>query len=347
MASNGRFRIIVTILVIAIIIAATAAFTVYRWVQHDNIKADQPTELFVYSGTDFEKLLANLQAAEILEDPSSFRRVAGWMKFGDAQVKSGRYLIESNWSNRTLINVLRTGRQSPVRVTINNARTVEDVVGKLTQHLELDSQRLLTHLFNPKTMEELGLKQEELITLFIPNTYEMFWNIGAVSLVNRMRSEMEKFWQDDNRLAKADALGMTPIEVYTLASIVEKETQASSERPVVAGLYINRLKHGIPLQADPTVVFGVGDFEIRRVLHKHLAIDSPYNTYLHSGLPPGPIYMAAISSIDAVLNHEKHNYLYMCARPDNSGLHAFAETRAAHSRNAARYHRWLDKMGIR
>ena len=347
MAKRRQFKILIIILSIAIVVAAAAAFTTYQWVQADNVKTDQSHELFISTGSDFNSLVQQLAQSDVLLNQSSFRRVAGWMNFGDDGVKSGRYVLEPDWNNRTIINTLRSGRQTPVRITINNARKIEDVAGQLTKYLEIDSARLTRYLVDPKTLGALKLEKEEIISLFIPNTYEVFWNIRPVDLVERMRDEHDRFWNAKNRRKKADALGLTTTEVYTLASIVEKETQALSERPTVAGLYINRLNRGIPLQADPTVVFAVGDFALRRVLNKHLAMDSPYNTYLNDGLPPGPIYMSAISSIDAVLDFEEHDYIYMCARPDDSGLHAFASTHSGHTRNANRYRRWLDQRGIK
>ena len=175
----------------------------------------------------------------------------------------------------------------------------------------------------------------------------MNWNIAPEAIADRMEKEHQFFWSQNNRLQKAKEIGLSPTEVYTLASIVEKESQSKIERPIIAGLYLNRLKTGIPLQADPTVVFAVGDFTLRRVLNKHLEIDSPYNTYRFTGLPPGPICMPSISSLDAILNAEKHRYLYMCAKPDNSGLHVFAESLSEHNVNANRYRRWLNQRGIR
>jgi len=185
------------------------------------------------------------------------------------------------------------------------------------------------------------------LSLFIPNTYEFWWDSSANEIINRMAKENRKFWEAKNRSKKAEALGLDKKQVYTLASIVEKETQANSEKERIAGVYLNRLKRGMLLQADPTVVFAVNQFDLKRVLNKHLEFDSPYNTYKNKGLPPGPIYMPGIRSIDAVLNAEKHNYLYFCAKPDDSGTHAFATNLIGHNKNAQRYWNWLRKNGIR
>jgi UPF0755 protein len=183
------------------------------------------------------------------------------------------------------------------------------------------------------------------MTIFIPNTYEMFWNATPKQFVEKMLKEHDKFWEKDNRKAKADALAMNPEQVYSLASIVEKETNNVEEKPRVAGAYLNRLRINMKLQADPTCVFASKDFLTRRVTQKHLTFDSPYNTYLHTGLPPGPISIASISSIDAVLNYEKHNYLYFCAKPDNIGTHSFAETFPQHQVNVNKYIEWLTRRG--
>jgi UPF0755 protein len=188
---------------------------------------------------------------------------------------------------------------------------------------------------------------ETAMSAFIPNTYQIYWNTSPKAVLLRMIEEHDKFWDKENRRAKAEAMGYTPKEVYTLASIVETESQHKPERPRIAGVYINRLDRGIPLQADPSIVFALGDFSLKRILKKHLQVDSPYNTYKNAGLPPGPIYMSSISSIDAVLNYEEHDYLYFCAKPDFSRTHNFAKTLSAHNVNARNFHKWLNKRGVR
>lgn len=341
---KGVWKILLGILLILFVVAGILGYKVYEWIQGPNVK-DSVT-LYIPTGTSHTALSEIIEEKQFLSDHSSFKRVAGWMKFNDQPVKPGRYEIQKGWSNRQLVNALRSGRQSPVQVTFNNVRTITELSGRITENLEIDSIQFLTHVLSTENLEKWGYSRETILSLFIPNTYEMFWTTSPDVLISRMQKEHENFWNRDNRNGKADALSMSHAEVYTLASIVEKETQARHERPRVAGLYLNRIQKGIPLQADPTVVFAVGDFQLRRVLNKHLDMDSPYNTYKFAGLPPGPIYMPSISSIDAVLNAEDHNYLYMCARPDNSGLHAFAETIREHNNNANRYRRWLDQRGI-
>jgi len=276
-------------------------------------------------------------------DTTSFKWVADRMKF--KKVKPGKYTIKNNWTNKDLIGLLRSGRESSVKLTFNNLRHIKDVAGVISKEVEVDSVSLLNYLTSDEAIELTGLTKETMMTLFIPNTYELYWDLGARDIVERFLQERRKFWTDD-RLKKAEAIGLTKEEVYTMASIVQKETNLNSEKPTIAGIYLNRIKKGILLQADPTVVFGVGDFTIRRVLNKHLEYDSPYNTYIYEGLPPGPIYMPDISTIDAVLNAEDHNYIYFCASPGYNGKHQFAKTLSQHLANARKYHNWLNKEKI-
>ena len=241
--------------------------------------------------------------------------------------------------------MLRGGNQTPLSLTIQNVRTLDQLTGRVAARLEMDSVTL-ANFFNTQFDSLAQTTPETRLTRFIPNTYEFYWTVTPEDFVSRMLKEHEKFWNEE-RQAKAAALNMTPTEVYTLASIVEKETNYNPEKPRVAGVYLNRLAIDMPLQADPTVVFAVGDFEMKRGYHGHLQIDSPYNTYKNTGLPPGPIFMPGIPSIDAVLNREQHNYLYFCAKPPEEGEgHAFAETYDAHLVNANRYQKWLTANGF-
>lgn len=333
------------LLLIALIILASV-YLVYQWIEGPSVTLpSEETIIHIPADANYESMIGQLVDSGYVSDIATLTRVASWMKYGEHNFKPGRYLLTDGMSNRDLISLLRSGRQSPVMVTINNVRTVDQLAGKLTAKLELDSQKYYHYLLDSDNYSQSNLDSQNLLTLFIPNTYEVFWDISAEGLTSRMSYEHEQFWKKNQRLNKANELEMSAAEVYTLASIVERETQTSGERPIVAGLYLNRLRVGIPLQADPTVVFAVGDFGIRRVLNKHLIIDSPYNTYLYAGLPPGPICMPSVNSIDAVLNAAKHNYLYMCAQPD-SREHVFAASLTEHNRNANVYRRWLNKKGI-
>lgn len=321
-------------------------YTLYQWIQGPNTDHREDYVIFIPSESNFDQVVDILEASKILTSRESFYRVANWMKY-PTNIKPGKYTIKPSQSNRQLIGLLRAGRQTPVELVINNVRTISELAGKIANQLEVDSADLIMSFTSSKNLANTGLDSNNILSLFIPNTYEVFWTARPEELVKRFIREHEKFWSKRRRSRKAKDLQLTQAEVYTLASIVEKETQENSERPTVARLYLNRLDKRIPLQADPTVVFATGLYELRRVLLKHLKFDSPYNTYLYSGLPPGPIYMPSIASIDAILNADEHNYLYMCAKPDQSGRHNFAATLAEHNINAKKYRRWLDQRGIR
>ena len=288
-------------------------------------------------------LMDSLSQRHAIIDTTSFRWVANKMKF--QKVKPGKYTIKNNWNNKELIGLLRSGRESAVKLTFNNLRHVKDVAGAVSKEIEIDSVSLFNYLLSEEAIELTGLNKATMMTLFIPNTYELYWDLGAKELVERFKREKDKFWTAE-RLNKAEKIGLSKEEVYTLASIVQKESNLKSEKPTIAGIYLNRLKKGILLQADPTVVFAVGDFSIRRVLNKHLEFDSPYNTYIYEGLPPGPIFMPDISTIDAVLDAEEHDYIYFCAGPGYNGKHQFAKTLSQHLANARKYHNWLNKEKI-
>ncbi|MEM9545417.1 MAG: endolytic transglycosylase MltG [Bacteroidota bacterium] len=297
--------------------------------------------------SSFDDVVQILKEANVLTDETSFRRVSEWMNYQREEVPSGNFELKKGWNNKELISKLRSGVQKPVKITFNNVRTVEELMGPLSATISLDSSELAGYFLDPVVQDDLGFSKETMLTMFIPNTYEMYWDMNAENLANRLLKEHDAFWNKNDRRSKAEQLNMSPAEVYTLASIVEKESQYGPERPIIAGLYLNRIERGIPLQADPTVVFANGDFGIRRVLNKHLKYDSPYNTYLYNGLPPGPIYMPSIESIDAVLNPEEHDYIFMCAKPGYGTQHAFAKTNRGHAQNARKYHEWLSQQGIR
>lgn len=256
----------------------------------------------------------------------------------------GRYFAGNGTTVIGLIRNMRNGHQTPIRLVISSStHTIEDVGDYLAQTLEPGREDLYEALHDEDLLSKYGVTQETAITLFLPDTYEVYWSTTPEALLERMAREREAFWTEKRQAALN---GMTREEVITLASIIEKETQYAPERARVAGMYINRLHRGMPLQADPTVIFAIGDFSIRRVTHAHLETESPYNTYRHAGLPPGPICIPSKGAIDAVLHHEKHNYLYMCAKEDFSGSHNFAVTYAEHLKNAAKYSRALDERGI-
>ncbi len=337
-------------LIIAICIGGAGAFGYLKYQQifKPNVPQKLKNEfLFIPTGSTFSELTENLYQSGFLIDSSAFLEAANLMKFNkDSKVKAGRFKIKNGWSNRKLIQKLRSGVQSPVKVVINAGRVVQDIVGKVSHSIESDSMELMDLFTDDTFLEENGYSKETVMSLFIPNTYNMYWNTNPKTFFKRMKKEHDDFWKSKQRLTKAKQLGLTPIEVYTLASIVERESNYKPERPIIAGVYLNRLKKGIMLQADPTVVFATGDFSARRILNKQLEVESPYNTYKYAGLPPGPISLASISSIDAVLNPTDHNYLFFCAKPDNSGQHAFAKTLSGHNVNANKFRKWLNKRKV-
>ena len=337
-------RVLLSVLVLGILVAGVVGYRYYRWIYSPNTPLGL-NNAYVYIPAEHtvDGLVDSLVSHGYINNEKSFRWVAERMSFADRSVKAGRYLVEPGVSNRELINMFRLGSQVPIDLVVRPSLTVEVLSRRLGDQLMLDSADIANYINGP-FMPQTGIERESLLSFFIPNTYEVWWNISADKLLERLRTEHERFWNEERR-QKASDQGLTAEEVYTLASIVERETHIDSERPVIAGVYLNRLKRNIPLQADPTIQYANGDFGIRRVLYRHLEVDSPYNTYKNAGLPPGPIAMASRASIEAVLNPADHNYIFFCAKPGGGG-HAFAETLSQHNRNAREYQRWLDSQGI-
>lgn len=261
-------------------------------------------------------------------------------------VRTGKYAISADLSSWAMFRKLRNGQQDPVNMTVPSVRTLDRLAGAMTRNLMIDSLTVLNALQDSNYIAKLGYTPQTLPALIIPNTYQVFWDMSLEKLMDRLVSENKKFWNEE-RTKKAEALKMTPNEVYTLASIVDEETANDAEKPMIAEMYLNRLAIDMPLQADPTIKVAVGDWSLRRILYEHLKVESPYNTYIHTGLTPGPLRVASIAGIDAVLNHAEHDYLYMCAKEDFSGTHNFAVTYNEHLKNAKRYTDALNKRGIK
>ena len=341
-------RILLVFLLLGLAAAGYFGYTKYRVYLTPNVPARLPTPyVHIPNGASFQRVVDSLTTNGQIRDAAAFAEVAAQLQYVRTPMRAGRFRIQPGWNNLELVRHLRGGAQAPVRVTFTNARFVEEVAGDIGRQIEADSSEIVRLLTDPATLDSLGLRPETALTLFIPNTYELYWNTSAEALIDRMRKEHTRFWSRQDRLAKAAALDLTPAEVYTLAAIVQKETNQNSEKPRVAGAYLNRLALGMPLQADPTVVYALRQFDLRRVLFRHLEVDSPYNTYLNAGLPPGPIAMADISSLDAVLNPEDHDYLYFVARGDESGLHNFSKGLAGHNANIRTYQQNLRRRGLR
>lgn len=321
------------------------AWQFYGRVYDPNTAFDAESTLFyIATGDDYSTVKQNLVSQGIITDAETFDWVAEKKKYPEL-VKAGRYRIHKNISNNELINKLRIGDQEAVSVTFNNIRTRDELAGALTRNLECDSLSLLNFINNPETAQKYGFNELTFSTMFIPNTYEMFWNSSAETVVERMAQAYKVFW-DADRIAQAQRIGLSQSETAILASIVKAETSKSDEAPIIAGVYVNRLDIGMALQADPTLVFALGDFSITRVLDRHKQIDSPYNTYKYAGLPPGPINLPSPVYLDAVLNSEDHDYLYFCAKADFSGYHNFAKSYRQHLVYAREYQRALNNRRI-
>ena len=342
-------KIVLTIVMLGILVGGYFAYKVYDVIFSPNTTFDNDIAfVYIASNASFEEVKKSLEP--LLLDISSFEEVARRKGYTD-NIKGGKYSIGKGMNNNDVINSLRSNN-IPVKVAFNNQENLEDLAGRIAGQIEADSASLLASFENKAFLETNGFNQDNKLVMYLPNSYEFFWNTSADQFRDRMLKEYRRFWTEA-RLENAKVQGLTPEEVVTLASIVHKETAKVEERPRVAGLYLNRLKNGILLQADPTVIYALkkhtGNFDtlIKRVLYKDLELDSPYNTYKYAGLPPGPIMMPDISAIDAVLSPEKHEYYYMVADVENFGYHKFAKSLAQHNRNKVQYVRWINAQKIK
>lgn len=312
------------------------------------MKRNETRVLFVPTGASFEEVMDSLKAGDILENYNTFRWVAEKKNYPQL-VKAGRYELRGHLTNNELVNQLRSGDQQPIHITLNNISGIYQLAGVLGDKLEPDSLSFLNLFQSEDALSAFGITPESLTAYFLPNTYEVWWNTSPAAFLKRMRKEFDGFWTEE-RLQKAEKLHLTPVQVVTLASIVESETVRPDEQPRVAGLYVNRLKRNMLLQSDPTVIYAIKidqpHVQIRRVLNVHLAYDSPFNTYRNPGLPPGPIRIPELRAIDAVLNKEDHSYIFMAADPDRPGYHNFATTLRQHNINARKYQNWANRQGL-
>jgi UPF0755 protein len=339
-------RIILLFLAILTISATLVAFTLFRYILKPNVRTENsdPVPIIIPAGSDFNDVKAMLYNKGLIINRRSFEWVAGRKNY-PGLIKPGHYIIKGLMNNNDLINMLRSGVQTPVKVVFNNIRLIEDLAGKISRQIEADSISLLQCWNDREFLKSLNTTPEKVLMIFIPNTYEFWWTTDAYDFTRRMKKEFTDFW-DGQRTQKAGLTRLSIPEIIILASIIERETQKNDEKPAIAGVYMNRLRKDWPLQADPTVVFASGNFELKRVLKIHTEINSPYNTYIHRGLPPGPICIPSIASIDAVLNYQKHDYMFFCARADLSGYHAFSRTLAEHNRYAKAYQNALNERKI-
>ena len=339
----SKKKILIPLIIFSTILTTGSVYT-YQMLYSPNflINAEEKF-IIIEENTDFNELIKKLEDDTLINDILSFSFLSKLMEYQE-NIKIGAYKVKMNMSNYEMITMLRSGNQTPIKLTFTYARKIEDLAEKITTKLKMSKDDLLNYL-NENINNYSGFKKTDIISIFLPDTYEVYWNISPEKLTNKMYSEYKKFWNEE-RLSKLDKINLNQKEAIVLASIVASESRMLDEADRIAGLYINRLNRNMRLQADPTLIFAANDFTIRRVLNKHKKIKSPYNTYIHRGLPPGPIRLASKKYIDAVLNYEKHNYIYMCAKEDFSGYHAFATNLSDHNRNAKKFQIALNRRKI-
>jgi UPF0755 protein len=318
---------------------------VYYYFLTDVTKEDKVSYLYIDDDDTADSVYVKLKPIATSHGLTGFKYLARYWRYGK-NIRTGRYAIQPGESAFKIVRNLKNGHQQAEMLTIPESRTMEKLAGVLSKKLMLDSLTLVVSLTDNDYCGRWGYDTATIASLFVPNTYEIYWNTSIENLMNRMKKEHNRFW-DNNRQEKATAVGLNPNEVCTLASIIDEETSNNPEKPMIARMYLNRLKKGMPLQADPTVKFALKDFALKRIYHDMLNVNSPYNTYKNAGLPPGPIKIASVAGIDAVLNAANHNYLYMCAKEDFSGTHNFATTYSEHLKNAAKYAKALNERGIK
>lgn len=341
-------KILVAIVLIGLVVAAVISYNIYTIMFNSNT-AFNNDEAYVFIPTNANYLDVREQLEPLLKDIESFDMLAKQKKY-NTNIKAGRFIIKKRMNNNDIINSIRSNNV-PLQISFNNQESIENLAGRISSQIEADSLSLVNVMKDTNFLKENNFTNETALGMYIPNSYEFFWNTSAVQFRDRMLKEYNRFWNAD-RIKKAKDLNLKPNQVIVLASIIQKETAKADERPRVAGVYLNRLKIGMPLQADPTVIYAIkkstNDFNqvIKRVLYKDLELDSPYNTYKYAGLPPGLIAMPDISSIKAVLNPENHDYYYFVADVKNFGYHKFAKTLSQHNVNRQEYVRWINQQGV-
>ncbi|WP_461452143.1 endolytic transglycosylase MltG [Mucilaginibacter sp.] len=344
-AKSGLFRKFIIALVLIIIIAlGITCFNYYMKYFGPNVTYKQEY-LYIHTGATYADVYKSIRDEGIVKDSTTFDWAAQNMKYVH-RVKAGRYHLQAGMSNRKLINELASGTQSPVTLAFHTMRLKTDFAGFVGKKIEPDSNTIIHYLDSADYVKQYGFTTDDVYTMFIPNTYQLYWNTSPGKFIKKMYGAYLKFWNPE-RTEKAKALGLSPVQVSILASIVDAEALHDDEMPTIAGLYLNRLKKGMKLESDPTVIFAENDFTIHRVLNKYLTINSPYNTYLHTGLPPGPVMMPSTNAINSVLNYKKTDYIYMCAKADFSGYHAFATNVTDHLKNAHAFQQALNERNIK
>ena len=330
----SKKKILIPLIIFSTILTTGSVYT-YQMLYSPNFLINAEDKFIIIDdNTDFNELIKKLEDDTLINDILSFSFLSKIMEYQE-NIKIGAYKVKMNMTNYDMITMLRSGNQTPIKLTFSYARKMDDLAEKITSKLKMSKDDLLNYL-NDNIDDYNGFEKSDIISVFLPDTYEVYWNVSPKNLTNKMYSEYKKFWNSE-RIAKLENINLNEKEAIVLASIVASETRMLDEADRVAGLYINRLRKNMRLQADPTLIFAANDFTIRRVLNKHKKIKSPYNTYIHKGLPPGPIRLVPKQYIDAVLNYEEHNFIYMCAKEDFSGYHAFATNLSDHNRNARKF----------
>ncbi|MGI4750294.1 MAG: endolytic transglycosylase MltG [Janthinobacterium lividum] len=337
-------KFFIALSILFLLLLAFTGFNYYFKYYGPNV-TDNQDYLYIKTGSGFADVLKTIKQKGIVKDSTSFMQVAYSEKY-ENRVKPGKYRLHKGMSNKKLIRMLALGEQEQVKLAFQNVRLKETFAGMIGKKLEADSVSIIRLLDSTAYLKPFGFTPDNVYVMFMPNSYKMYWNGSAEKFFTRMNDEYQKFWTSE-RKEQAKAAGLTPVQVSILASIVDAEALHDNEMPAIAGLYLNRLNRGMKLEADPTVIFALKDFTIKRVLNKYLVFNSPYNTYLNTGLPPGPIMMPSVNAVKAVLNYKKHNYIYMCAKDDFSGYHNFATNMADHLVNAHKFQQALNDRNIK
>jgi len=341
-----KFKFILATLLVLVVAGSVLGYFAYQKVFSPNIFVKEAKYLYIPNDATYQQVLDSLYKNFEVKNQSIFEFVAERKNYPN-KVKGGRYKITNGMSNNELVNKLRSGNQDAVNVTFNNLRTIKQLCARISKQIDIDSNYLYDLLQNDEFLSKYGVNKNNCQALFIPDTYQFYWNTTAEKFVAKMYEYYQDFWNEE-RLAKAKSINFTPLEVSTLASIVQMEqAQHKEEQPIIAGLYINRLKIGMPLQSCPTLIYAIGDFSIKRITGKMLEFDSPYNTYQNPGLPPSPICFPEVSALKAVLDYDHNNYIYMCAKADFSGYHHFSISYEDQKHYAHEFQKQLDKKGIK
>jgi len=339
----SKKKILIPLIVFSTLLSTTSVYT-YQMLFSPNFLINHPDKMIIIDDdTDFKGLTNQLIEDTLLNDVISFSFLSKLMKYPE-NIKEGAYKVKMNMSNYDLISMLRAGNQTPINITFSYSRKINDLAQKISEKLKI-SEKDLMDFITENSQSNYGFDNQNIIGMFLPDTYEVYWDITPKNLLDRMKSEYDKFWNSE-RITKLERVNLSKNEVITLASIVASETNKIDEADRIAGVYINRLRKNMLLQADPTLIYAANDFSIRRVLNKHKKIKSPYNTYMNKGLPPGPIRLSPKKYIDAVLNFENHRFIFFCAKDDFSGYHEFAITLSEHNKNARKFQRALNKRKI-